>query len=308
MKIIEPEVELWKQEDFDAHIARCARVCYKSTAKNNDSDKLLIQNLKKLKHYSVFRHGTLYAIVNCNEHPEIFKALRGYERSPYIKWVTLDNCFVYIVTNGNFHIDIAETNPELYELLTKHIVSPEKFLEYPFAKEMMRYTFKVVTQISTSRELNRTSPNNISEQSTRYVLNDTICRPHWLPEKVADWLNDDSEKFHSFILEIMLNRKAKLYVESCEHAFKVYNELANYYMDRQDARGVLPLDTATTCVYTYSIEEWRNIINLRYYGTTGAPHPNAKIIAGKIRYELIALGYDFNEPTLNKNNYDTTSK
>lgn len=29
--------------------------------------------------------------------------------------------------------------------------------------------FKVTTQISTSRELNRVSPNNIAEQSTRYV-------------------------------------------------------------------------------------------------------------------------------------------
>lgn len=33
----------------------------------------------------------------------------------------------------------------------------------------MRYTFRVTTQISTSRELNRVSPNNIAEQSTRYV-------------------------------------------------------------------------------------------------------------------------------------------
>lgn len=34
---------------------------------------------------------------------------------------------------------------------------------------MMRYTFCVDTQISTSRELNRVSPNNIAEMSTRYI-------------------------------------------------------------------------------------------------------------------------------------------
>lgn len=28
MKIIEPKVELWRQEDAKAHVARCARVCY----------------------------------------------------------------------------------------------------------------------------------------------------------------------------------------------------------------------------------------------------------------------------------------
>lgn len=53
------------------------------------------------------------------------------------------------------------------------------------------------------------------------------------------------------------------------------------------------LVTATKCIYTYSINEWRAILDLRYYGTTGAPHPNAKIIAGMIRQELIELGYDF---------------
>jgi thymidylate synthase ThyX len=42
---------------------------------------------------------------------------------------------------------------------------------------MMRYTFCVDTQISTSRELNRVSPNSIAEKSTRYVYEDgSICR------------------------------------------------------------------------------------------------------------------------------------
>lgn len=48
-------------------------------------------------------------------------------------------------------------------------------------------------------------------------------------------------------------------------------------------------------IYTYSIDEWRAIIDLRYYGTTGKPHPNAKIIAGMIRNNLMELGYDFRD-------------
>ena len=58
-------------------------------------------------------------------------------------------------------------------------------------------------------------------------------------------------------------------------------------MYRQDARGILPLDTATKCVYTYSVEEWRHIIDLRYYGTTGKPHPQMKEIANLIRLDMI---------------------
>lgn len=47
--------------------------------------------------------------------------------------------------------------------------------------------------------------------------------------------------------------------------------------------------------YTYSVREWRHIIDLRYYGTTGIPHPNAKIIADMIRNNLMELGYDFRD-------------
>lgn len=86
-----------------------------------------------------------------------------------------------------------------------------------------------------------------------------------------------------------------VYLDSCNDSFKRYKFLVENGVHRQDARGVLPLDTATRCVYTYSINEWRHIIDLRYYGTTGTSHPNAKIIAGMIRDNLMELGYDFSD-------------
>ena len=59
----------------------------------------------------------------------------------------------------------------------------------------------------------------------------------------------------------------------------------------QDARGVLPLDTVSKVIYTYTFEEWMNIINKRYYGTTGTPHPNAKIIIGMVLDKFKEMGY-----------------
>ena len=37
MKIIEPSVELWKQENDIAHAVRCARVCYKRETGNDEA-------------------------------------------------------------------------------------------------------------------------------------------------------------------------------------------------------------------------------------------------------------------------------
>ena len=49
------------------------------------------------------------------------------------------------------------------------------------------------------------------------------------------------------------------------------------------ARGVLPNDCKTEIVVTATEREWQHIINLRYHGTTGAPHPQIK--------ELMSMAY-----------------
>lgn len=47
MKIIEPKVELWCQEDAKAHVARCARVCY---GKETGNDEATVKRLINSKH------------------------------------------------------------------------------------------------------------------------------------------------------------------------------------------------------------------------------------------------------------------
>ena len=289
MKIIEPSVELWLQDDPIAHVARCARVCY---GRESGNDEALYGGLERRNHLSMYRHETYYAAINIiDKHSLVFEALAGYLHCPYINYVTYKDK-TYIVANGNFLRDIAKDNPVLFNLIyNNQITADEAKNVEPLWQHFMRYTFCVDTQISTSRELNRVSPNNIAEQSTRYVYeNGTICRPHWMTKEEAEYintepiLNDDWIVNHAF---------AKRYIWIIDNSFYWYKELINDGLPREDARGILPLDTATRCVYTYSADEWRAIIDLRYYGVTGKPHPNAKLIAGMIREELMNLGYDF---------------
>ena len=280
MKIIEPKVELWQQgDDSKAHIARCARVCY---GKETGNDEATVKRLLDSNHWSMFRHESVYAIIPIHE-----RELKDYPllvlSSPYIKTHTY-NGNVYVATNGQFILD--KFYPKFIELINRYRVTEDEFSNTEFGFNMMRYTFCVDTQISTSRELNRVSPNNIAEKSTRYVYEDgSICRPYWL----------NKELIKQYEEEPITDMVSTVYLDSCNDSFKRYKFLIENGVHRQDARGVLPLDTATRCVYTYSIDEWRNIIDLRYYGTTGQPHPNARLIAGMIRDELIELGYEFRE-------------
>lgn len=280
MKIIEPKVELWKQGDnTKAHVARCARVCY---GKETGNDEATVKRLIDSRHWSMFRHESVYAIIPVHE-----RELKDYPllvlSSPYIKTHTYDGN-VYVATNGQFILD--EFYPKFIELINRYRVTEDEFSNTEFGFNMMRYTFCVDTQISTSRELNRVSPNNIAEKSTRYVYEDgSICRPYWL----------NKELIKQYEEEPIDDMTSTVYLDSCNDSFKRYKFLVENGVHRQDARGVLPLDTATRCIYTYSIDEYRHILDLRYYGTTGKPHPNARLIAGMIRDELIELGYEFRD-------------
>ena len=287
MKIIEPSVELWLQEDAKAHVARCARICY---GRETGNDEATIRRLINDKHWSMFRHESVYAIIP--EKSLWYDVMVSYKECPYIDWIKFGDNY-YVSTNGNFLLDVKEKNPVLYQWLTQYRVDALTFNNiHPLVSNLMRYTFKVTTQISTSRELNRVSPNNIAERSTRYVYEDgSICRPHWMTDEEVDYLNNEP------IFEEWCNshKKASIYRDSCNNSFNKYKLLVDIGMHRQDARGVLPLDTATECVYSYSYKEWCHILDLRYYGTTGRPHENARIIAGMIRNELMDLGYEFRE-------------
>lgn len=288
MKIIEPKVELWKQgNDTKAHVARCARVCY---GRETGNDEATVKRLINSKHWSMFRHETVYAMIPIELwYGNFGEILKGYKASPYISWATVRD-YIYVSTNGNFMLDIEKYEPVLYNEINNYRVSEEEFNSCETAYNLFaRWTFCVDTQISTSRELNRVSPNNIAEKSTRYVYEDgTICRPHWISTKEADMFNEDNNAD--------LDEAMNVYLRGCKRSFEDYKILIDKHkLNRQDARGVLPIDTATRCIYSYNILEWRAILDLRYYGTTGQSHPNAKLIAGMIRDELIELGYDFRD-------------
>ena len=58
----------------------------------------------------------------------------------------------------------------------------------------------------------------------------------------------------------------------------------------QEARVILPLDTNTELVHTAFVSDWKHFFDLRALGTTGAPHPDAKVLARPLYDEFCRLG------------------
>ena len=266
MKILEPKVELLSEISIspESHIARCARVCYGKEYKEPDqeADKKMVDGLIKRNHLSMLRHNSAYFVFT-NHLPEEFK-------SEYVNTLSQED-YIYASTNGQFtleHNNKADLNSHVFLNLCR---------KYPELFKLYRLTFCITTQISTSRELNRVSPNNIAERSTRYCSSKDgleICRPWWLKNSQEHYSNRN------------LSPDEYWYFYTLSNIELAYKTLLNNGMKPEDARGILPLDTATKVIYTYSVQEWKHIIDLRYYGTTGRPHPNAKLVIGMVRNQI----------------------
>lgn len=324
MRIVKPSVKLIEQQNVYEHIAYCAKVCY-ATEKITD-DISFVKKLINSGHKSMLRHASIYFIITPYSIPEKsvedIKFVNRYKDNAY-SYVKedLQGSFVtyYITTN----MQVIHDNDWYEDLLRAENFEPNNvnstYNIFETGFNNMRYSFEVITQISTSRELNRTSPNNIAEQSTRYCnfSNDkfgneiTICQPHWFDisgdnieykyKEHTHYIKSDTGEFHPIEnTKITINKDnynelmVSGYLLHCYQAETMYMSLiGKNSMIAQDARGILPLDTMTKCIYTYTIDEWKHIIDLRYYGTTGTPHPNAKIIAGMIKDQLISFGHEF---------------
>ena len=276
MILIEPKVELLKEDNFYSHVANCARVCYASNNNSNISDEQFCKNvLIANNHLSMFRHTTIYCKYNKNDWNRY--TVDTFNLAQNINVIDIGD--LYVIMNGQSYLEFKRNNIAENLKIDSHIIKdlPNELNEYK------RFTFKVITQISTSRELNRVSPNNIAERSTRYCNYSKdkfgnqicICKPYYYDNlEIADQL-------------AFINRMS-------EYEGNYLNRISRGWKP-EDAREFLPLCTATEVVYTYNVKEWRHIIDLRYYGTTGKPHPNAKIIVGMIRDQLIYLGYKFKD-------------
>ena len=281
MKIIEPHVELWSEENVspESHIAHCARVCYGKEYKepNQEADEKMVNGLIKRGHLSMLRHASIY-LNNV-----------GYIPNYYLK----DRIFHSDYWNYNIKYDYASTNLQEFDNFEK-LIEDEYDSEHistidnkSFLKEcaknselfkLYRLTFCITTQISTSRELNRVSPNNIAERSTRYCTAKDgleICRP-W-------WYNND---------EHGLNQRD--YNQYCQFAEEGYNRLLESGMKPEDVRGLLPLDTATKVIYTYSIKEWQHILDLRLYDKTGKAHSNCHVVMQMIKDQINKFAKEHN--------------
>lgn len=274
MEIVKPSLEYWKQENISEHIAKCAAICYRTKKFNTFG---MLKHLEEHGHNSMFRHGTRYFIVKKGvlayaKLIQLDEVNKIFGKNPYIHYHKEEGVF-FVSVNENYIMD----NPQFYCILMEYEVSQDYFEQLCPNKDIIRFTFVIVTSIKVSRELNRVSPNNIAEQSTRYVNFLSKCDDVAICKSVDEHLDRQiKEEIRDYLDDATFN----------------YIELISHGVAPEDARRVLPLDTATRCAYTYTLGEWKHILDLRYYEKTGKAAPDAKVIGTLIHDKLVELGYE----------------
>ena len=310
-----------------SHISKCARVCYGKENKPVDikRDIKTFQSLVRNKHLSMLRHDSFYFVIDISKYdPEnIMRVINVFfDNNPFVAYKFSNRYNLLISTNGQF---IYEKGREIDHLMNYYGFPPltifrvklEDFKEYADAEDLIRHTIVVNTNIGVTRELNRVSPNNIAESSTRYIIQSkegligTICLskeirtsiytndPIWFEYKKANVVSKDCllllspddpnvatiGETHSYYDALIGYRDS----------FVAYKKLIDKRVPLDIARNNLPLVTAAKAVYTYTLAEWKHIIDIRYHGTTGRPHPDAKEVVGMIRDLFIDMNIDIDK-------------
>lgn len=265
MKIKEASAKLWLNLDENHHIAKCARVCYASD--NTKNNAIMVQKLWQSKHKSMFRHAGVYYKIPCH--------IGLPETNCKDATIILHHFDWYVSTNRQAAKELWHDKYAKYEIPFIKACQDKVFRN----NKMLRYTFCIETGIDITREYNRKSPNNIAEQSTRYVdfnkkIGIVFKKCHWMYEMNL-W-----KKFLTYSM-----------CKVSEWFYKISRSKYGLNLKPQDARWILPLDTMSKVVYTYTIKDWEYIINMRLFDWTGKAHLDAKIVAEQIKREIERLGY-----------------
>lgn len=262
MKLIEPSVELIKQEPgiegIYKQIEWVGRHCYMSMDKiTEDSAKKFVDMLIKNGHGAMLEHGTVYL------------KFEDFADNDVVRYI--DN------TYSDVGKELCVTT-NLRVLVENNWLDDLKYLCEPTPFHQKRYTLKFTTSIGITRELTRHRHMSFACESTRYCNYSkdkfsgeiTFIKPYWY---------DNLESYSSDYIS-KSDFDTTLGIQERE-----YLKFVNNGLQPQQARELLPLATKSEIIMTGFESDWKDFFKLR---CDKAAHPDMQIIANKAK-ELLKL-------------------
>lgn len=293
MKVIEATVTEIQEQDILKKIELCGRVCYKSEGQISEGSAFHFVNaLVKRSHWAMLEHVLLVLSVTQRiargierlGHGTFLNVTSNGQEDRYLisgnvrAWHDLfaskkyrdmaeeiiEKCECYMhMSLGKSLYDTFFPNKHTISTNKNYLLSQEDILHLPnLQKEEalahLYLTAHFICDRGVSHELVRHRPASFAQESTRY----------------CNYSRDAFGKELTFISPVLPEQSTWVWEYAMLKAEQAYFDLLESGLQPQQARGVLPTDIKTEIIMTCNLKEWQHVINLRYHGTTGVPHPN----------------------------------
>ena len=313
MKIVKPSVEFMKHDcELYEFIEKVGRVCYKSEDKIGEGTaEKFVNGLAKNNHWAILEHEYLYFYVaDYNDMINFISRFivpdgNSYSITKYLNisdfyisgsvraWKEFfDNVHkisqVYEIGYDIYawmHDEVNKLYPILFPLyndwtykweedyliktlnrveFVNHVIEHYTHPETVFHK-CLPYTLKLTVDRGIMAEITRHRDASFAVTSTRFCNYShgkfgreiTVIEPSFFPK--------DSVEYKVW----------KIHCEDCERS---YMTLTDNGAKPEEARSILPNSLMTEVIITANEKEWQHILDLRWHGVTGRPHPQMEEI------------------------------
>lgn len=316
MKLIKPSVELIEEKHPLKRIERIGRMCYKSEDKiTEESYQDFIPKLVDRKHFAMLEHARVIfeirgllrlPLMFVNQPAVTFTVKEDKAQNPI--WYVSVSCSHLF--QHRFDMDVSK-DPETYtQLLWRmlYVAFITKYSNLTTQTEQAPGTCKYVIadneqlevklienihDIIDFDELDEDLHDYMSIKFTcdRGVSHELVRHRVSVAQESTRYCNYASGKFGGEITfvepadyDTWSDKMKQQFMLACRRSERSYmTMMEDGSMTPQKARAVLPNALKTDVVLTMTISQWKHFFNLRSLGTTGAPHPDMKVVADKAR-------------------------
>lgn len=278
----------------------CARVCYKSEDKMSDDittaeafvKRVLIHSDNHEKnHGAMLEHATVY--LKCPENVYSKYINNKYSKVNYNKTGNYSDYGLYSHELTEYYVTtnlrVVYENDWMDDL--QYFCEPTEYHE-------KRVTVLFTVDRFTGEEFIRHRVMSFGRESTRFVnyvrerfgMSINFILPPWLNNK-EDIKPFDEDKFKYICNSICENEFVSeidtwlfaLYTSEWSY-FRLVNE---FKWSAQQARTVLPCAINSPLVMSGFVSDWKHFFNLRHFGVSGTPHPQASELATPLYNEFV---------------------
>lgn len=296
MRIVEPCVKELYNPDPMKHIEAIGRVCYKSEDKITDgSMKKFCLAMHNAQHYAMLEHFIFIVCVPSS----MYDAVKSIPNNRFMRFTSDGNRRNIISMSARSIIDIMKDVDRMVSIgipgynwaqmaaiiaIQRHIISHYQCPEIFGNNELPLFNANITCM--TRDELVGRDENMVHGWHSvlftcdRGITHELVRhRDASFAQESTRYCNYNGGKFGGEIAVIHPNyfepgsELDNLWEETCRYVDAMYIQMIRAGATAEQARAILPNSTKADLVITARNDEWEHIIELRYCGITGKPHP-----------------------------------